>query len=420
MRSVHRYVTNYPLFYLPKLNTMDYSEIRKIVESCHLNFLIGSGASKPFFDTLNQIESLLTELSIKDKLTSDEYAIIDVSIKQFYFEKCIEGNIEIPKGSGAVLEETQNSYDEFLKSLQIILSNRRSNLVSRQVNLFTTNMDLFIDWSLEKQKLSFNDGFTGRLKAEFGTENFHNIIRKTSSHYDYQSEVPLFNLFKIHGSVNWILPTNGIQYDYGLRTLQSIKDSKVEVGKTCKIVWDKEGKQVYHSIDEIKELVIKNKISRDKVHDKFLTNYDNLVMINPTKKKFETTTRDLTFYELLRMYSNHLERENSVLFVIGFSFADEHIREITKRVAVSNPTLIIIIFSYNKDSRDSIAKLLPSTPNIKYVFDSRDGNDAVKYTLKEVNDRFFGKLAQQLEKGEFAKSPSTESNQDSTDAAVKS
>jgi hypothetical protein len=35
---------------------------------------------------------------------------------------------------------------------------------------------------------------------------------------------------------------------------------------------------------------------------------------------------------------------------MGFSFADEHIRELTLRVANTNPTSIIYIFVYGKDS----------------------------------------------------------------------
>ena len=49
---------------------MNSEEITKVIESCHLNFLIGSGASKPFLETLGIIEDLLTELS--DKEDDDE------------------------------------------------------------------------------------------------------------------------------------------------------------------------------------------------------------------------------------------------------------------------------------------------------------------------------------------------------------
>lgn len=367
---------------------MEYKEIKKVIESCHLNFLIGSGASRTFFETLSDIESQLTELeSKKAKIIDDVYAVIDCSVKQYYFEKCIEGNSEIAKGGSSVLDDVQRNYDNLLSALDIILAKRMNNLVSKQVNLFTTNMDLFLDWSLEKQKLCYNDGFTGRLNAVFGTENYHNIIRKTSSHYDYQSEVPLFNLFKIHGSVNWKESVESINYDYDLNIIKEISSAKLGSSEVLTSIFEK--------IDKLKDLVIKGPIKRSLKHDKFLKAYDKLVMINPTKAKFETTTTDLKFYELLRMYSNHLERENSVLFVIGFSFADEHIREITRRVAAANPTLLIIIFAHDKGAKVDIDKKLHSYPNIKYVFDP---TDSTKYTLGEINEKIFIQLSKELEK----------------------
>ncbi len=112
----------------------------------------------------------------------------------------------------------------------------------------------------------------------------------------------------------------------------------------------------------------------------FVTSYDKLQMINPTKEKFEKTTTDVFFYELLRMYSNHLERVNSVLFVMGFSFADEHIREMTKRVAKANPTLQVIIFAYDEDASTSISRNIIEAPNIKIYAGTGDE----KFTVKKI------------------------------------
>jgi hypothetical protein len=94
------------------------------------------------------------------------------------------------------------------------------------------------------------------------------------------------------------------------------------------------------------------------------------------------------------MYSNHLERENSVLFVLGFSFADEHIREITKRVAAANPTLLIIIFAYDLKSKEAIEKEIPQTSNVKII---NDPENEVKYSLDTINEFVFTKLANELE-----------------------
>lgn len=81
-------------------------------------------------------------------------------------------------------------------------------------------------------------------------------------------------------------------------------------------------------------------------------------MVNPRKTKFQETVLDLHFYELMRLYSNALERVSTCLMVAGFSFADEHIAQITMRAAASNPTLLIIIFAYDDEARNSIKENL--------------------------------------------------------------
>lgn len=376
---------------------MEYQEIKKVIESCHLNFLIGSGASVPFLKTLSNIETLLTELSNKEGDSNKE--IVDASIKKHYYDVAIKGNSEIASGAGSKLDSVIKSYSDFIAAINTILTKRKTNLVTKQANLFTTNMDLFLDYTLEKQKLTFNDGFFGRMNPVYGTENFHNSIRKTSTHYEFQSEVPLFNVFKLHGSVNWKLNNGKITYDYGNSILNEINSLleddflPIEYASNEK---DNDGKNIWrcYTIDELYKNIETEKITKSESHLNFLKAYNKLQMVNPTKQKFEITTQDVIFYELLRMYSNHLERENSVLFVIGFSFADEHIREITKRVAAANPTLLIVIFAYDLSSKENIEKEMPTSSNVKIIYDQED---KIKYSLKTINEIYFTKLADELE-----------------------
>ena len=194
--------------------TFKFEEIEKLLESANLNFLIGSGASKPFLNTLQDIEKAMDAFDkkygfIENQTDEKALKIIEASIKNHYFTKCIEKNLQLifcndDNSCNKECEkfEVKNNYKIFLESLQTILS-KKSNNYPKQVNLFTTNIDVFLDVALEECSLSFNDGFSGRMNPKFGTENFHNIINKVSSYYDYQSTLPLFNLFKLHGSLNW-------------------------------------------------------------------------------------------------------------------------------------------------------------------------------------------------------------------------
>mgnify|MGYP000527444383 CR=1 FL=1 len=68
------------------------------------------------------------------------------------------------------------------------------------------------------------------MNPKFGTENFHNIINKVSSHYDYQSTLPLFNLFKLHGSLNWKCDEDkaNVYYDNQLSGVKELKEYNLE------------------------------------------------------------------------------------------------------------------------------------------------------------------------------------------------
>lgn len=332
------------------LDKKELEKIKKILESCHINFLIGSGASTDYFETLNMVENLLTELNDNQHfIDEDNFKIIDCSIKFAYFQKCIRGNLGFIDKRIAVerkieFRNTMKNYCQLISSINTILTRRKTNIISKQINLFTTNMDLFLDYTLEKLNLEFNDGFYGRQNPIFSTSNFKKSVYQVSAHYDNKTELPTFNLFKIHGSVNWKLKKEIIYHDSQLDVLSRLNEIKILQESLIEI---KKGITVEQLKDETKKLKVTKEI------ENFLWIYNELVMINPTKEKFAFTTIDYNFYEQLRMYSNALERENSILFVTGFSFADEHIKEITQRVLQSNPTLIMYVLCFSeKDKKD--------------------------------------------------------------------
>ena len=107
------------------------------------------------------------------------------------------------------------------------------------------------------------------------------------------------------------------------------------------------------TIDSLKEKAENISQRDDYVLPKEITEimdtYKELVMIHPRKTKFKESVIDSHFYELMRRFSNALEQTNTILFVSGFSFADEHIAKITMRAANTNPTLQIIVFAYTDE-----------------------------------------------------------------------
>ena len=170
---------------------------------------------------------------------------------------------------------------------------------------------------------------------------------------------------------------------------------------------DATGNLIDKTFDEVKkeaETVAKD--LKDNVYKNFFDKYEKIVMINPTKVKFKTTVIDYHFYELMRIYSNALERENSILFVMGFSFADEHIAQITRRAADTNPTLQIIVFAYSDNDEDSYKKnlqiengcsnnnILILTPSKFKASNEKDNKDLcskiTNFDLKTINLVFKG------------------------------
>lgn len=352
------------------MNDQELEKIEKIIESSHINFMIGSGCSKDFLDTLWNIENLLTEFDKKNKKTS-EYKLIETSIKYWYFKKCMRGNLKLIdydiKLSTLGLKrfnKTEDNYINFVKAINIILLKRKTNLLTKQVNLFTTNMDLFLDKTLDKLNIELNDGFSGKFESIFNTSNYQKTVYKNSAQYNIQAELPLFNLFKLHGSLTWKQNEDEkIIYDSNLSALSELDE--ISFDTTTEILPLKND-----FLQLLKLANVKKDINLDQ-HTEFLKVYEKLIMINPTKEKFKSSTLRLEYYEQLRMYSNALEKENSVLFVCGFSFADEHLKEITLRAANSNPTLIIYVFCFNEAEKIKIDSLLSTSKfsNIKYLHD---------------------------------------------------
>lgn len=60
---------------------------------------------------------------------------------------------------------------------------------------------------------------------------------------------------------------------------------------------------------------------------------------------------------MLRFFTNELDKPQSVLMVIGFSFQDKHIAKMVKR-AIANPELLVICFCYEKDNVSNILENL--------------------------------------------------------------
>jgi hypothetical protein len=253
-------------------------------------------------------------------------------------------------------EQSLSWYVEFLTAVDHVLFERKNLLLPRQANLFTTNYDTFIEEAASTlSSLILNDGFdrTSSLsgKFPFTPERYFDRTYRSGSIYTRQAEVPTVNLIKLHGSLTWEKNAAGIAF-----------------------------RQEYPAA-----LSEKQKADPSAVAEAL----DKRALILPNLKKFNSTLMDRVYYDLLRIFANAMDRENAVLISFGFSFADEHILDITRR-ALRNPTSQLIFFAYNSDAADEINEKFDSqrnalivTPGAEEVIDFQKFNSLLQQVARE-------------------------------------
>ena len=382
---------------MPENHDLSIDQLRDIVQDAHLNFLIGAGASSQLFSVLGDVESMLTGIDASPT-PDDAKTLARASIYATFFKSVLNKNRELLDGAVSS-RPVVDSYSMFLQTVNRVLLRRRSSIINKQVNVFTTNVDLAIEVAAEELQLELNDGFSGRFHPRFSTTNFGAVLSRRSLQYDNLSEIPTFNLLKLHGSVGWItreqLRDNGemrtdILFEASLNIIHEIAAKVAEIDDLLLPVTKDTTVEALLSAAPSAETVIRL--------GEFLTRYEQLPIVNPTKVKFQQTVLNQNYYDLLRIFSNVLEKENSVLFLIGFSCRDEHIRELIIRAARTNPTLQIFIFAYMPEIipeiGDRFASYQTSNGNIRVIGPVAVTGDQEQeaYDLPTITAKFFEPL----------------------------
>ena len=297
--------------------------IRKLAITKQLNFLIGSGASLPAI-------SLMSEYSAENK--NDEL-LENVKYKS---EIILQDEVALQNNTD-ILETLQN-YERFILSIIQLLNYSNSRQTPKNINIFTTNYDLFIEKAIDIQQQKnyfvFNDGSRGYFNRILDSSNYNSTASYKGLNDNYINEIPCISLIKPHGSVNW----ERIQF---------------------------------------------NNSNFIKVNN-FVSN--NPVVVPPTGYEQQETFLNDHFHEMLRVFQLELDKPQSVLFVIGFSFQDSHIAKMIRRACL-NPELMIYIFAYNIEDKEKIMKNLKNISenlNCKILIPEDFGEDT--FTIKNLTD----------------------------------
>ena len=300
-------------------------KLRRQFQSSNINVLLGAGFSIAVVGLLGDYEQKLADAQFDYDFLggADAYKEL-VDLQQGFFRTSI-----LPLSDPEKVRKGEVERAIFLSFIMGIVSNRQSAILHKIVNVFTTNYDLLIEAALEKKHIDYVDGFAGKLRPTFSTANYGMILSRQTSISSMTSEVVTVNLYKVHGSLNWRC------------------DNEVVV---CQ--------------DHV--AAIKN-VNTMLGTDGFIREYNELAIINPTKEKLNTTVLNANYYDQLRMFCNELEKSNTILLSFGFSFNDEHIRQMTERSLKGNPTLALIIFSFNSAATEQYEKFFESYQNVSVI-----------------------------------------------------
>lgn len=345
--------------------------LRKAFASAHINVLLGSAFSINAVPTLGERESWFQAVDTlaRERPKDTVWNTARGLLRAEYFKAVMLPLLGM---------QPDLSQLGFASTVMRLVAERGTTTLPRRVNFFTTNYDPMIELSLEELNVPFNDGFTGRVKPVFDPSSFSRLMCEQSLFMEYTSQVATANVLKAHGSLTWRRGNDdgGIAYSNVDDTLHSCYegfadavdlDQVVEVGHLVEAECDEDGLTELHELaGELPEG------DRDLI-DGFTDKYDStLCIVNPAKRKFEETVLEQSYYDLLRIYANELDRNNALLLVFGFSFADEHILELTKRAIRSNPKLIVLISCHTGSDAAWYCSLFPNADNVYLLVPKED------------------------------------------------
>lgn len=190
----------------------------------------------------------------------------------------------------AIEKDALRAHRKFLKQLLT----RPLNL--KRVNLYTLNYDTLVEQAADAESIVLLDGFIGTLRRVFRPESYDQDLyfpaETTEGRVHRLDRVA--HLYKLHGSVTWHANEPGWDNPYGIISVTSNAEEQ-----------------------------------------------DESVLIYPTPSKYSDVL-GMPYAEIFRRFAASVIRHQSVLFVIGYGFGDEHVVSIIRQ-ALTVPSFRLII-----------------------------------------------------------------------------
>jgi hypothetical protein len=178
----------------------------------------------------------------------------------------------------------------------------------KRVSIFTLNYDTLVEQACDAEGVVLLDGFVGTQRRIFRPESYEQDLyfpaETTEGRVHHFDRV--LHLYKLHGSITWTVNEPSIDDPYG-----------VHAGA-------------------------------------FTPDGEQPLLIYPTPAKYGETL-GLPYSELFRRFAAAIVRPQSVLFVIGYGFGDEHVNAIIRQaLAVPSFSLVIV----DPEPRNEFVKIL--------------------------------------------------------------
>lgn len=297
---------------------------------------------------MEQSKGLISE---KEEIDIKKLEQLIKSIKKAIFEMCDIDRISFDDNHFLKKEENKEIKNKmekegrytYHKSLLTSLLQRPLNL--RRANIFTLNYDLAFEYACDELGIEYINGFVGFNERNFRPEvyNYDFFFPGDTTEGKVRRIERVIKYYKLHGSLNWVYKNQNKNNPYGL----------------------------YEIPIELVRMKLTNK-----------TNNLGEIMIYPTSSKKEYTL-NFPYSELFRKFADRLQQPEAVLFVVGYSFYDEHINDIIYQ-ALSNPSFTLIIVDFNGTKNDGEIKRLNDLKDPRIIICQGEELGDFKYFSKEL------------------------------------
>ena len=296
---------------------------------------------------MEQSEDLIS----KEEIDIEKLGQLIKIIKKAIFEMCDIDKISFDDNHFLKKEENNEIKDKmkkegkytYHKSFLTSLLQRPLNL--RRANIFTLNYDLAFEYACDELGIEDINGFVGFNKRNFRPEvySYDFFFPGDTTEGKVRRIERVIKYYKLHGSLNWVYRNQNKNNPYGL----------------------------YEIPIELVRMNLKNE-------------EDNLgeIMIYPTSSKKEYTL-NFPYSELFRKFADRLQQPEAVLFVVGYSFYDEHINDIIYQ-ALANPSFTLIIVDFKGTGNGGEIKRLNDLKDPRIIICQGEELGDFKYFSKEL------------------------------------